>query len=126
MKKHLKGVEFSIWSGEDIKKQDVCHVFEKRTSDKGILLENGLRDPKMGPMKGNQQRPPFYSCNNCILERGLQCENGSYSIARFQTVVVCRPLKPQKKMGNHVPKLSEVLRFHVANRTGANGGYFLR
>ena len=62
MKKHLKGVEFSIWSGEDIKKQAVCHVFEKRTSDKGILLENGLRDPKMGPMKGK--------CITCGLNKG--------------------------------------------------------
>ena len=62
MKKHLKGVEFSIWSGEDIKKQAVCHVFEKRTSDKGILLENGLRDPKMGPMKGK--------CTTCGLNKG--------------------------------------------------------
>ena len=52
MDKHLKGVEFSIWSGEDIKKSSVVHIYEKRTNDKGIPLPNGLRDPKMGSNRG--------------------------------------------------------------------------
>ena len=62
MTNHLKGVEFSIWSGEDIKKQAVCEVFEKKTSEKGVLLKNGLRDARMGPIQGK--------CTTCGLNKG--------------------------------------------------------
>lgn len=62
MSNHLKGVEFSIWAGEDIKRTAVCEIFEKKTSNKGILLKNGLRDPRMGPMKGK--------CVTCGLNKG--------------------------------------------------------
>jgi len=62
MAKHLKGVEFSIWSAEDIKRTAVCDIFEKKTTHKGLLLKNGLRDPRMGPMKGK--------CVTCGLNKG--------------------------------------------------------
>ena len=44
----LKGVEFSIWTADAIRKASVVSVTEKRTTDKGIPLKDGLRDPRMG------------------------------------------------------------------------------
>ena len=48
----LKGIEFSVWTPEDILKSSVVEVTEKRTLEKGIPIENGLRDPKLGPING--------------------------------------------------------------------------
>lgn len=48
----LKGIEFSIWRSEDILKSSVVEVTEKRTLLKGIPIENGLRDPRLGPITG--------------------------------------------------------------------------
>ena len=45
----LSGVEFSVWKEKDIRKASVVHVFEKKTTEKGVPIPNGLRDPKMGP-----------------------------------------------------------------------------
>lgn len=58
----LKGVEFSIWTADAIRKASVVSVTEKRTTDKGIPLKNGLRDPRMGPMSGR--------CKTCNLPKG--------------------------------------------------------
>ena len=48
----IQGIEFSIWKSEDIVATSVVEVNEKRTLNKGKPIENGLRDPKMGPMHG--------------------------------------------------------------------------
>ena len=58
----LAGVKFSVWSSESIRKASVCEVHEKRTTEKGIPLENGLRDPRMGPLQGK--------CVTCGLSKG--------------------------------------------------------
>lgn len=62
MQDYLKGVEFSVWTAEDIRKTSVVSITEKKTTDKGIPVDNGLRDPKMGPMRGK--------CKTCGLIKG--------------------------------------------------------
>ena len=51
-KKSLRGIKFSIWTAENILKSSVVEVTEKRTLEKGIPIEKGLRDPKLGPING--------------------------------------------------------------------------
>lgn len=47
----IKGIQFSIWSAEDIKKQSVVNVINcSKTVENGLPIKNGLRDEKMGPL----------------------------------------------------------------------------
>lgn len=59
---HLKGVKFSVWTADEIRKVSVCKVTEKKTNEKGIPLKNGLRDERMGPFQG--------LCVTCNLRKG--------------------------------------------------------
>ena len=44
----ITGVHFNVWNAEDIRKESVVHVTEKKTIENGQLVKNGLRDPRMG------------------------------------------------------------------------------
>ena len=47
----IKGIQFSIWSASDIRKQSVVEVLTaSKTVENGISVENGLRDERMGPL----------------------------------------------------------------------------
>lgn len=48
----ISNVNFSIWSADDIVKESVLEVTEKRTFENGVVVENGLRDERMGPLHG--------------------------------------------------------------------------
>ena len=49
--KMIRGIEFSIWSSSDIRKQSVVEVKNaSKTVQNGISIENGLRDERMGPL----------------------------------------------------------------------------
>ena len=54
----LNGIEFSVWTEQDILDASVCHVIEKKVSIKDSktgrteIVENGLRDPRLGPITG--------------------------------------------------------------------------
>ena len=52
MSNMIDSIEFSIWTAEDIRKESVVHVTEKRSFEKSVPVENGLRDPRMGPTRG--------------------------------------------------------------------------
>jgi DNA-directed RNA polymerase beta' subunit len=58
----LKGIEFSVWNTESILNASVCHVTEKQTTEKGVPIKNGLRDPRLGPLSGR--------CVTCNLPKG--------------------------------------------------------
>lgn len=51
-KYELERIQFSIWSDDDIRKASVCNVTETKSTEKGIPVRNGLRDPRMGPLFG--------------------------------------------------------------------------
>ena len=44
----IYGVDFSIWSANDIRRDSVVHITKKKTIENGVYVENGLRDPRMG------------------------------------------------------------------------------
>ncbi len=47
----IKGINFSVWSADDIKKQSVVKVTNaSKTVENGLPIKNGLRDEKMGPL----------------------------------------------------------------------------
>ncbi len=47
----IEGINFSIWSANDIRRESVVHITEKKTIENGVYVENGLRDPRMGGQK---------------------------------------------------------------------------
>ena len=47
----ITGVHFNVWNAEDIRKESVVHVTEKKSIENGRLVENGLRDPRMGGVR---------------------------------------------------------------------------
>lgn len=48
----ISSVQFSIWTADEIKSESVVEVTEKKTFDNGKIIPNGLRDERMGPLKG--------------------------------------------------------------------------
>jgi len=47
----IEGINFSIWGANDIRRDSVVHITEKKTVENGVFVENGLRDPRMGGQK---------------------------------------------------------------------------
>jgi DNA-directed RNA polymerase II subunit RPB1 len=41
-------VKFNVWAADDIRKDSVVHITEKKTFENGAVVENGLRDKRMG------------------------------------------------------------------------------
>ena len=50
----ITGVKFNVWTAEEIRKASVVHVTEKKTYENGVVVENGLRDKRMGATKGTK------------------------------------------------------------------------
>ncbi len=74
----ITGVKFSIWTAEEIRNSSVVHVTEKKTYDNGAVVENGLRDKKMGATKGTR-------CPTCG-ENEMKC-NGHFGHIELNTPV---------------------------------------
>ena len=50
----ISGVQFKIWTAEEIRRDSVVEVTEKRTYENGVVVPNGLRDTRMGAVKGTR------------------------------------------------------------------------
>ena len=50
----ITGVKFNVWTAEEIREASVVHVTEKKTYENGVVVENGLRDKRMGATKGTK------------------------------------------------------------------------
>jgi len=48
MPPEITGINFNVWAADEIRKDSVVHVTEKKTFENGIVVENGLRDKRMG------------------------------------------------------------------------------
>lgn len=48
----ITGVKFNVWAAEEIRKTSVVHVTEKKSYENGAIVENGLRDKRLGATKG--------------------------------------------------------------------------
>ena len=48
MPPEITGVKFNVWTADEIRKDSVVHITEKRTFENGTVVENGLRDKRMG------------------------------------------------------------------------------
>ena len=60
----INGVEFGVWSAEEIRKISVVEITESsKTVLKGIPIENGLRDERMGPLH------VWSKCKTCNLNK---------------------------------------------------------
>ena len=50
----ISGVQFKIWTAEEIRRDSVVEVTEKRTYENGVVVPNRLRDTRMGAVKGTR------------------------------------------------------------------------
>ena len=76
-KSMISDVQFSIWTADEIKQESVVEVTEKKTFDGGEIVENGLRDERMGPLKGR--------CKTCG-ETRRKCNGHFGHITLYQPV----------------------------------------
>jgi len=74
----IVGVNFDVWTAEDIRKESVVHVTEKKTYENNAIVHNGLRDSRMGATKG-------HSCPTCG-ENVKKC-NGHFGHIELQCPV---------------------------------------
>ena len=77
--KKIIGINFGLFSPEEIKKTSVVHVIHPETIENGVPKENGLIDLRMGTTEKN------FLCQTCN-------ENMFDCVGHFGHIELCKPM----------------------------------
>ena len=84
----ITGVNFSIWDSESIRRDSAVCITEKKTYDNGEIVENGLRDERLGATKGKVCRTCGEGTRNCNGHFGhIELESPVYHISWVNNVI---------------------------------------